>query len=182
MIFPTVLTAGAPVSRELLAEAETLGDPLVVKECFGSLGQQVYLVRGRKELEEISAKLQGVPYLYQEFIAESRGKDLRVLVVGGKAIAGMRRTSRQDFRSNAELGGKGEPCALDDEARTLAEAAAEKIGLDYCGVDLLFGKAGYLVCEVNSNAFFGTLEKVTGVNVAATYAEHILKEIYKNAV
>lgn len=176
---PSLLCYSAsPVSRELLSEAETLGFPLVVKECFGSLGKQVYLVRTREELVSLSERLKAKPHLYQEFISESAGKDLRVIVIGGKAVAAMKRTCENDFRSNAELGGKGSAFSLDEKARALSEEIAKKMRLDYCGIDLLFGKEGYLICEVNSNAFFGTIESVTGFNVARAYAEHIYREIY----
>lgn len=169
----------AKVSSALINEAAALGFPLVVKECFGSLGKQVYLVRSKEELLTLSERLKRIPHLFQKFISESAGRDLRVIVVGGKALCAMTRSSQTDFRSNAELGGTGKAFALDDEARALCEAAAKKLGLDYCGIDLLFGKDGYLICEVNSNAFFGTIEKVTGVNVARAYAEHILREMGK---
>lgn len=169
-----------PVSRELVDEAERrFGYPLVVKECHGSLGKQVYLVKDREELERIAERLKLVPHLYQKFIQSSAGKDLRVIVVGGKTIAAMKRVSDTDFRSNAELGGRGEKIVLDEKAKQLCEAVACKLELDYCGIDLLFdGAGGYLVCEVNSNAFFGTIEQVSGVNVAKAYAEHIYASCY----
>ena len=169
-----------PFLKELLCEIETkLGFPVVVKECFGSLGKQVYLAKDRAALEKISEALKSKPHLYQKYIAESSGTDLRVIVVGGKAIAAMKRIAQNDdFRSNAELGGRGEAYPLDNEARALCERVAKHLCLDYCGIDLLFGNEGYLVCEVNSNAFFGTIENVTKINIAAAYAEHIYKEIY----
>ncbi len=171
---------GKEPSPDLIERAEALGYPLVVKECFGSLGKQVYLAKDRGELLSLSKRLQGKPHIYQKFIQESAGRDLRVIVIGGKAVAAMKRSSETDFRSNAELGGRGEAAVPDEEAKMLSEEVAKRLGLDYCGVDLLFGREGYLVCEVNSNAFFGTLEKVTNYNVAADYARHIVREIYKN--
>lgn len=170
-------TPDAPVSEELLSAAEKLGFPLVVKECFGSLGRQVYLVKTFSELEEISERLKGIPHLYQRFIAESAGRDLRVIAVGGEIVACMERRSEHDFRSNVGLGGHGTPFSPDEELRTLIRGITERLGLDYCGADLLFGKDGYLVCEVNSNAFFGGIEEVTGVNVARAYAEHMLASL-----
>lgn len=171
--------AESPVSEKLLRSAEErLGFPMVVKECFGSLGKQVYLARTREELKELAERLKLKPHLYQKFISESAGKDLRVIVVGGKTVAAMKRISETDFRSNAELGGRGEPFNLNENARDLCEKIAKKLDLDYCGIDLLFGKEGYLVCEVNSNAFFHTIERVTGISVAAAYAAHIDREIY----
>lgn len=172
-------TPGASVSRELLDDAEArLGFPMVIKECHGSLGEQVYLAADRAALEERAEALRAVPHIYQKFIRESAGRDLRVIAVGGKAVAAMRRVSETDFRSNAARGGMGEKIELDDAARALTEGAAKRLGLDFCGVDLLFGKEGYLVCEVNSNAFFGGIERVTGKNVAAEYAAHICKKVY----
>ncbi len=172
-------TPSAPVSEALLGEVkDRLGFPVVVKECHGSLGKQVYLARNETELRALAERLKGVPHLYQKLIAESAGRDLRVIVIGGRAVAAMRRTSQTDFRSNAELGGIGEPFPLDREATDLSEAIARTLGLDYCGIDLLFGKDGYLMCEVNSNAFFGAIERVTRQNIAQAYAEHIYRKIY----
>ncbi len=170
---------GEEPSGDLLGEAEALGYPLVVKECFGSLGKQVSLAKDRSELLVLSRRLLPKPHLYQKFIGESAGRDLRVIVIGGKVVAAMRRTSETDFRSNAELGGRGEKAQVDESAKALCEAVSKRLKLDYCGVDLLYGREGYLICEVNSNAFFGTLEKVTNCNVAAVYARHIYNEIYK---
>ena len=102
------------------------------------------------------------------------GSCKRVIVVGGRAVGAMRRIAQGDFRSNAELGGRAESVSPDGEAVRIAERAAALLGLDYCGVDLLPTADGYLLCEVNSNAFFGTFERVTGINVAARYAEHII--------
>ena len=79
-----------------------------------------------------------------------------------------------EFRSNVELGGKGRAVKLEVSYACVAESAAKVLGLDYCGVDLLEGKNGAIVCEVNSNAFFEGLELATGVNVAREYAKHIL--------
>lgn len=172
---PLCYTEHAPVSEQFLSQTEQLlGYPVVVKECYGSLGKGVYLAHERKELELLAAKLQRVPHLYQQFIAESTGTDLRVIVIGGKAVAAMRRISQGDFRSNAELGGRGEAAQLTPECRQVAERAAQALGLDYCGVDLLLSANGPMVCEVNSNAFFGTFERVTGINVARMYAEYII--------
>lgn len=173
-------TPKSPVSKELLDNIEKeLGFPVVVKECFGSLGMQVYLVRNGEELHEISERLKLKPHLYQKFIEESSGRDLRVIVVGGRVIAAMKRVSETDFRSNAELGGRGEPFEPDAAARELCEKIANRLELDYCGIDLLFGEDGYLVCEVNSNAFFGTIEKTSKINVAKAYAEYIYREVYR---
>lgn len=157
---------------------EELKYPLVVKECFGSLGKGVYLVNNRDELISYSKQLINKPHLFQEFINESFGKDIRVLVIGGKAFAWMMRKSENDFRSNIEIGGEPINIELPDEFRKCAENVATFLNLDYCGVDLLIGPNNTpLVCEVNSNAFFNALELVTGKNVAKAYCEYIIKSI-----
>ncbi len=172
-------TPEAPVKGEMLDYAAArLGFPMIVKECYGSLGKGVYLVNTRRELEEKAELLKCKPHLFQKFVSESYGRDLRVIVIGGKAVVAMKRISQGDFRSNAELGGRGEPYELDEKGALLCEKIAARLGLDYCGIDLLFGKEGYLLCEVNSNAFFKTMERVTKRNIALLYARHIVREIY----
>lgn len=172
-------TPSAPIGDELLGAVESrLGYPVVVKESFGSLGKGVYKANDRSELTAIAEKVKLKPHLFQKFVATSFGTDVRAIVVGGKVTACMRRVSQGDFRSNAELGGRGEPFALDDDAKALCKKVARTLKLDYCGIDLLFGEEGFLVCEVNSNAFFGTIERVSGINVAKAYAEHIYEVIY----
>ena len=154
-----------------------LGYPLIAKQCYGSLGKFVYKIDDRKQLEEISEKLKCTPHLFQKFVASSEGRDVRVIVIGGKTVAAMKRVSDCDFRSNIELGGRGEIFEADEKLRALCEKAAAVLKLDYCGIDVLFGEDGYLLCEVNSNAFFGGIERVTKVNVAKLYAEHILSSL-----
>lgn len=170
---PLCYRAGSDVENEF--PAERLGYPLVVKECYGSFGKQVYLARNREALFALQRKLCLRPHLYQKFIAESAGRDLRVIAVGGEPVAAMRRINEGDFRSNLALGGRGEKAEIDGDVRTLCKIVTDALGLDYCGIDLLFGREGYLVCEVNSNAFFGGIERVTHVNVARIYAEYMLR-------
>ncbi len=156
-----------------------LGYPCIIKECYGSLGAKVYCADNREELLIRMEKVKLKSHLFQKMITTSRGKDVRVIVIGGKAICGMKRTSKTDFRSNIELGGVGEPIELPDSFIELSERVADILKLDYCGIDLLYGENDEpIVCEVNSNAFFGAIESVCGVNVAAKYAEYIYKVMY----
>lgn len=175
---PLCYYPGSTPWEEFLLDVEKqLGLPLVVKESYGSLGGQVYLVRDHQELVQTETRLQGKHHLYQEFIAESAGQDIRVIVAGGKAVGAMKRVSSTDFRSNIELGGHGELIDLPAEVAALCEKTAVVLKLDYCGVDVLFGKDGYLICEVNSNAFFEGIEAVTGLNIAGAYVDHILRTV-----
>ncbi len=86
----------------------------------------------------------------------------------------MKRKNEKDFRSNIEAGGKGSRAQLPEAFLKAAERCAKILGLDYCGVDLLDEKGEPYVCEVNSNALFNEAERVTGVNVAGTFAEYMV--------
>ena len=159
--------------------AQELGFPLVAKKSFGSRGMGVRLVESFEGLVALETEWKGLPHLYQRFISASAGKDHRLIVIGGRFLCGYeRRAKGDDFRSNLGLGGEGYPCQISQKEIELAETAARRLGLDYCGVDLLFEEDGSpLLCEVNSNAFFEGAENVTGVNVAKAYCEHILISI-----
>ena len=172
-------TQDAALSDETVRKLETsLGYPMIIKQSYGSLGKGIYRVENRKELKNVYDGIKLAPHLFQRSIEESYGRDVRVIVVGRKCVAAMERRSDGDFRSNLELGGKGFPYKTDIKLNDICRRTAEILNLDYCGIDLLVGREGYLVCEVNSNAFFGGIEKVTGIDVAKIYAEYIYGEIY----
>lgn len=155
----------------LEAAGEKLGFPMVVKECFGSFGQQVYLAANEKELFALAAEMAGKPFLMQEFVESSFGKDIRLQVVGQEVIGAMYRHSENgDFRANLSNGGKREAYMPSAKEKDLAVQACKALGADFAGVDLLFGENGPVVCEVNSNAHFKNLYDCTGVNTA----EHII--------
>jgi len=176
---PLCYTPNAKTNEEFLEiVAERLGFPLVVKKSYGSFGAGVHLVHGMDELIEMSQKTLYEPHCFQRYIAQSSGRDIRVIVIGGKAMAAMERVAKKgEFRSNVELGGEGRKINPDKTYLDAAERASIALGLDYCGVDLLETSDGPIVCEVNSNAFFEGLEKTTGFNVAAAYAEYIVATI-----
>lgn len=172
-------TQDAALSDETVRKLENiLGYPMIIKQSYGSLGKGIYRVENRKELKNVYDGIKLAPHLFQRSIEESYGRDVRVIVVGRKCVAAMERRSDGDFRSNLELGGKGFPYKTDVKLNDICRRTSEILDLDYCGIDLLVGREGYLVCEVNSNAFFGGIEKVTGIDVAKIYAEYIYGEIY----
>lgn len=149
--------------------------PVIVKESYGSMGKGIYKAETKEELLTIMEKVKLKPHLFQEYIPYKVGVDVRVIVIGGKAVASMQRINDGDFRSNVGQGGRCEKIDLPLEFCITAQACAEVLGLDYCGVDLLYGKNGEpIVCEVNSNAFFGGIEEASGVNVARLYAKYII--------
>lgn len=154
--------------------AQVLGLPFVIKEGYGSYGNQVYLVHTVEEAKELLGRLKAVPVLFQRFIKESAGRDVRAYVVNGQVVAAMQRVNLSgDFRANIADGGKGAAYTLSKEEEELSLLACRLLGLDFAGVDLLFSNEGPLLCEVNSNAHFAALKEVTGVNPADAIAAMI---------
>ena len=153
--------------------AELIGYPLVVKECFGSLGMQVYLVKNENELIETVKKLGPKPFVVQEYLEKGAGWDLRVITAGDEIVGGIKRQSTTDFRSNAALGGTVEGVVLSENEKKLALDAAKACGAFFSGVDLILGDDGYKVCEVNSNMLFEAADKALGISVAAEVAKKI---------
>jgi len=157
---------------------ETLDFPIVVKESNGSFGWQVYLANNVQQLKTLRQKLVHTSHLYQEFVSSSKGRDVRVIVIGGKAVCSMTRQNDGDFRANVELGGVAKYQPVDDSFLQMAQKCSNELNLDYAGVDLLIGDNGQpLLCEVNSNAYFRGMESCFDIDVAHVYLRHILKNI-----
>ena len=155
---------------------KSLGYPLVVKLSYGSFGKGVFKADDRAQLAALAESVKLHPHLFQQYVAAAHGKDMRVIVVGGKTLGGILRTSNGDFRSNTQLGGKAAACDVPRDIALLCERVSKIIGLDYCGVDILLSSAP-MVCEVNSNAMFNAMEQSSGVNVARKYCEHIIRTV-----
>lgn len=159
---------------------ERLGYPLVLKECFGSFGQQVYLINDLQGLENKIKELGSRPILLQEYISSSFGRDVRIQVVGSKVVASMYRHSNNgDFRANLTIGGSMRKYTPTKEQAKLAILCCEIIGLDFAGVDILFGHDDEpIICEVNSNAHFKNIFDCTGVNVADEIITYIKNKLH----
>lgn len=183
--FPKTIFGGLCYRKDLPIKEEwadkiasVLGYPIIIKESFGSMGKGVHKADNRKELLEVMEQVKLKPHLFQEYLSLKKGVDVRVIVIGGKAVASMERRNQNDFRSNVGQGGHGEKIELPSKFKQVAEKCAKVLGLDYCGVDLLYGNDGEpYVCEVNSNAFFDGIEEVSGVNVAGAYADYVIETI-----
>ena len=152
---------------------QTFSFPFVIKEAFGSFGEQVYLIENEEQFNVKLTKMADRPFMFQQFIETSYGKDLRLQVVGDKVVAAMKRTSAKDFRANVTAGGKMEPHDPTTEEAQLAIRASQLIGADFSGVDLLFGQNGPLVCEVNSNAHIRNIYDCTGINPTYNIIQYI---------
>jgi ribosomal protein S6--L-glutamate ligase len=157
---------------------DTLGLPMIIKEAHGSFGMKVYLIETKEQFYEKVEQLNGIEYIFQEFIASSRGRDIRVNVVGGQVIACMYRHSETDFRANITNGGTASIITLTDRQKEVALDAARVLGAEFAGVDLLFGENEEpLVCEVNGAAHIRNLYNVTGINVGDSMISYILSKV-----
>ena len=152
------------------------GAPLIIKLVSGTHGEGVVLAESTETAASVIDAFRNLNahFLVQEFVAETRGRDLRCLVIGQQVVAAMaRRSARGDFRANLHKGGKAEPVAITEEERATAVKAAETLGLNVAGVDILRSSRGPLVLEVNSSPGFEGIERVTGTDVAGRIIEFI---------
>lgn len=162
---------------------EELEFPMVVKECFGSFGAQVYLALTPQDLVQLVGSIGAKPMLFQEFIKESAGHDVRLQVVGDEVVASMYRYSENgDFRANITNGGKMRAYQPSEEEISLALTSCRLLDLAFGGVDLLLGKDNQpIVCEVNSNAHFKNIYECTKVNTAQKIMEYIVNVMKKGS-
>ena len=154
-----------------------LGFPLIIKEAYGSFGAQVYLAKTLDEAKKIIASLGHKDFIMQELIRESIGRDVRVNVVGDKVVSAMERYNENDFRSNISNGGSMKKIELTPQIEAIAIKAAKIIGLDFAGVDVLFGNDGPIVCEVNSNPHFKSSLECTGVDMSEKIMDYIAEKM-----
>ena len=162
------------------AIARVGGAPVIIKLLEGTQGIGVILAPDAKIAEAIIETLQstGTNVLLQRFVAESRGRDVRALVVGDRVVAAMRRTAQGDeFRSNVHRGGKAVAVDLDTEFARVAVQAAQIMGLRVAGVDMLEGDNGPLVLEVNSSPGLEGIEGATSLDIAGAIIDEINEQV-----
>lgn len=150
-----------------------LGLPIIIKESYGSFGYQVYRANDLYDACERANDITPNQMIFQEYIKESYGRDVRLNVVGDKVVAAMERCNKDDFRANITNGGAMKKYTPSSEECDIAVKACKALGLDFGGVDLLFGKEGPLLCEVNSNAHIKNILDCTGINVADEIFDYI---------
>ena len=158
------------------------GAPLIVKMMESTHGNGVVLAETRKAAESLINAFRGLDadFLVQEFVREANGSDIRCFVVGDKVMAAMQRTAQEgEFRSNLHRGGTAQVVKLRPEERRLAIRAAQVMGLDVAGVDIIRSAHGPLVLEVNSSPGLEGIEKATGKDIAGAIIEFIEKDVLK---
>lgn len=167
--------------KDVLPAIERVGGaPVVIKLIEGTQGIGVLLAESIKAAESIIELLQSQKQnvLVQKFVAESKGKDIRAFVVGDRVVAAMRRVAQgQEFRSNVHRGGIAEAVELDEVYKETAVRAAQILGLRVAGVDMLEGKTGPQIMEVNSSPGLEGIEGATGLDVAGAVIDYISAQV-----
>lgn len=167
--------------KDVLPAIERVGGaPVVIKLIEGTQGIGVLLAESVNAAESIIELLQSQKQnvLIQKFVAESKGKDIRAFVVGDRVVAAMRRVAQgQEFRSNVHRGGVAEAVELTEEYAETAVRAAQILGLRVAGVDMLEGKNGPQIMEVNSSPGLEGIESCTGLDVAGAVIEYIAAQV-----
>lgn len=185
--FQVLAHARIPVPKTILGNTnavedklELLGDPpYIIKVLQGTHGHGVILAETYKSARSTIETLltSNVRFVVQEYIAESNGADIRVIVVDGKVVAAMKRQSMDgEFRSNLHRGGSSEVIELSYQEENCAVRAARALKLGVCGVDILQSANGPLILEVNSTPGLEGIETTTGVPIA----KHIITFIERN--
>ncbi len=174
------VTGYVHLSRDIESVLKTVGEPpYVIKLLEGTQGRGVVLtetmeaaISAIETMKKIDANI-----LIQEFVSESRGEDIRAIVVGDKVVASMKRKAKPgEFRSNVHLGGSVENYDLNEQEKESAIKAAKVLGLSVAGVDLIQSNRGPLVLEVNSSPGLEGIEKASGVDVADKIIEYLEDE------
>ncbi|NNM07146.1 MAG: 30S ribosomal protein S6--L-glutamate ligase, partial [Gemmatimonadetes bacterium] len=170
-------TAFVRRKQDVLPAIERVGGaPVIIKLLEGTQGVGVILADSVKVAEAIIETLQSTKQnvLIQKFVGESSGRDIRAFVVGDRVVGAMRRTAQGgDFRSNVHRGGLAEPVDLDETYRDTAIRSAQILGLKVAGVDMLEGKDGPQVMEVNSSPGLEGIEGATKLDIAGAIVDYV---------
>ena len=157
------------------------GPPVIIKIQEGTQGLGVILAESKKSAKSIIDTFykMDTSILLQQYVEEANGEDIRIIVVGNKVVASMKRKSEIDeFRSNVHRGGATEAIEITHKEKEIALNATKHLGLGVSGVDLMRSKNGPVLLEVNASPGLKGVEAATGVNVA----KHIIQFVERNAL
>jgi len=171
----TVMAHDRSNVRKLVEEVGGL--PIIIKLLRGTQGVGVMIAHTLQEVQTIVNTFWdlGQEVVLQEFVVESKGRDVRALVVGNRVVGAMRRKAKKgEFRSNIHRGGEGTPIELPPSYIEVAVKAAHLLGLEISGVDMLEGHAGPRLMELNSSPGFEGLERATKQDIAGAMIDHAL--------
>lgn len=178
---------GFKVPRHLLATSmmpfdilsQYLPAPFVVKGLENSMGREVMLVESESDYLKLRESEIDREWLFEEYISSSYGRDLRLFAIRGKAVACMMRKSKGDFRANVALGATVEQVEVTPVMQLIAGDICRLTGLDFVGIDLLFGDSGYYLCEINVMPGLEGIESASGLNIAGMIID-MIKSDFEN--
>lgn len=174
-IIPQYILSTTSCGYETLASH--LGAPFVAKGLESSMGREIFLIKREEDLTSLQKQFGSTKeWLFEEFIAESKGRDVRLFAIRDTAIAAMIRKSEDDFRANVALGASVESIELTPAIQQIAKDIYTITHLDFVGIDLLFGKDKFYLCEINVMPGLEGIEKASGVNIS----RHIIETIRKD--
>jgi ribosomal protein S6--L-glutamate ligase len=171
---PTTVCARSPAGLDAALELVG-GCPAIVKLQQGTQGIGTMIAETPQAVASLLETLwaMGQDIVLQEYIRESKGRDIRAIVVGTRVVAVMRRTAKAgEFRSNLHRGGLGIKVKLDRRYSSAAVAATRAMGLEIAGVDMLEGMGGPKILEINSSPGLEGIERASGVDVATAIVKH----------
>jgi len=167
--------------KDILPAIERVGGaPVIIKLLEGTQGVGVILAESVKVAEAIIETLQSTRQnvLVQRFVSESKGRDIRAFVVGDRVVTAMRRVAvGTEFRSNVHRGGVTEPVELPAEYTETAVRAAQIMGLRVAGVDMLEGRDGPQVMEINSSPGLEGIETCTKLDIAGAIIDYMIAQV-----
>ena len=177
-ITPKSILSTANIDFTILREE--LGLPFVTKGLENSEGKEIHLIENNDDYSDL-LKIYGPvkEFLFQEFIAQSFGRDIRLFSIRGEVVACLTRSSQSDFRSNFALGGSIEALELNQNYQNIARDIYLQTGLDFLGIDLLYGEEKPYFCEINVMPGFKGAEKASGVNIAKKIIETIRGDFHE---
>jgi ribosomal protein S6--L-glutamate ligase len=179
---PMPATSFANTTKESKKLIELVGGaPLIIKLLEGTQGRGVVLVDTAAAAENVIGAFNNANanILVQEFIAESKGEDIRCFVIDGKVVASMMRKSNNgEFRANVHLGANVELVKITPKERNIAVTAAKMMGLKVAGVDIIRSKEGPLILEINSSPGLQGIEKATSRDIASKMIICLEKYVY----
>jgi ribosomal protein S6--L-glutamate ligase len=156
------------------------GAPCIIKLLEGTQGVGVVLAETKSAAESVLEAFHGLKarVIVQEFIAESKGADLRAFVVDGNVIGAMKRQGKEgEFRSNLHRGGSATLFELSEEEENAALKAAKSLKLGICGVDMLQSNSGPMIMEVNSSPGLEGIEEATKKDIAKSIIRYIERNV-----
>lgn len=184
--FQRLASNNVPIPKTILAKSpfdmsvieNEFSYPVILKTVSGSYGKGVFLCENKHKLKDTldlmeASKDPKVNIILQEFVRTSKGRDLRVIIIGGRPYGAMLRTAKRGkFKANYNAGGGVSSYEMNPAIEWLAVEAANILGLDIAGVDLLFDGEKYVICEVNSAPGFEGFEKATKTDIPGAIFEY----------